>query len=114
MNYSALTKTQRACIDAFVKLDPSLASAPSITRKRVEELFWILHADRANSGVKVGYPMWLVKGEKVGRGEYKFPAPELKASATKSSVQSTPSKSSKEDEEFFAELAEEGVLEEVV
>lgn len=114
MNYSTLTKTQRLCIDAFVGLDPSLASAASITRKRVEELFWILHAERDTTGVKIGYPMWLVKGEKVGRGEYKFPAPELKATASKSSVQSAPSKISKEDEEFFAELAEEGVLEEVV
>ena len=115
MNYSTLTKTQRACIDAFVKLDPSLASAPSISRKHIEKLFWELHADRANGGEKIGYPMWLVKGEKVGRGEYKFPAPELKANysaSSKPSVQSTPS--SKEDEEFFAELAEEGVLEEVV
>lgn len=114
MNYSTLTKTQRTCIDAFVKLDPSLASAPSISRKHIEKLFWELHAERINGGEKIGYPMWLVKGEKVGRGEYRFPAPELKAGSFKPSVQSTPSKSSKEDEEFFAELAEEGVLEEVV
>lgn len=114
MNYSTLNKTQRLCVDAFVKLDPSLAAAPSITRKKVEELFWELHAERDTTGVKIGYPMWLVKGEKVGRGEYKFPAPELKATAFKPSAKSTPSNSSKEDEEFFAELAEEGVLEEVV
>lgn len=112
MNYSTLTKTQRRVIDAFVELDPSLASSPSITRKEVERLWKQLFEARANGGPKIGYPMWLVKGRKVSRGEYAFPAPNLAAKASVKAV-AAPQVSSKEDEEFFAEIAEAGLLEEV-
>lgn len=114
MNYSKLTNTQKRCIDAFVKIRPELASAETISRADIEEIFWILHAEREHGGEKIGYPMWLVKGEKVGRGSYKFPAPELASkstSKTETKEVSPEIKSAEEDKEFFTELAENGIME---
>ena len=116
MNYSDLTKTQKRCIDAFVKIRPDLETQESITRPEIEMLFQTLYEARADGGEKIGYPMWLVKGEKVGRGEYKFPAPGLakasaKTSKSKSENPAPEIKSAEEDKEFFTELAENGIME---
>jgi len=108
MNYSNLTKTQKRCIDAFVKLRPELATTETITRPEIEDLFRQLFEARLEGGEKIGYPMWLVKGQKTGRGVYKFPAPSL--SAPKSETSKTV-KSDQEDKEFFTELKEYGIME---
>lgn len=117
MNYSSLTKTQKRCIDAFVKIRPDLATQETISRAEIEMLFNTLYDARADGGEKIGYPMWLVKGEKVGRGEYKFPAPGLaQAVAEKSTSEGDgyaveASKAEEEDKEFFTEIAEYGIME---
>ena len=54
MNYSKLTKTQKRCIDAFVSIRPELSSSETISRKDIEEIFWILHAEREHGGEKIG------------------------------------------------------------
>lgn len=114
MKYSELTATQKRCIDAFVEIKPALAKQSTISRKEVEELFQALYTAREGGGPKIGYPMWLVKGEKVGRGEYVFPAPKLDVDLSKS-VAKSKSKAedlqAKEDKEFFTELAENGIME---
>jgi hypothetical protein len=120
MNYSDLTKTQKRCIDAFIKLRPELNSQATITRPEVESLFQTLFEARATGGEKIGYPMWLVKGDKLGRGIYEFPAPELDDTPAIPTLEKT-SKSKakaekqveveKEDKEFFTELAENGIME---
>lgn len=113
MNYSDLTKTQKRCIDAFVKLRPELETSETITRPEIEALFKTLYDNRASGGEKIGYPMWLVKGEKNGRGVYKFPAPGLasseKSQTTKVEVSSV--KNDEEDKEFFTDLKEYGIME---
>lgn len=106
MNYANLTKTQKRCIDAFIEIRPPLANSSFITRSEVEELFFILYEKRKEGGPKIGYPMWLIKGEKVGRGEYVFPAPNVKHEAIAKQSQKV---SSVEDEEFLAELRENGI-----
>lgn len=115
MNYSKLTKVQKRCIDAFVQIRPELASAETITRPEIEELFNELFDSRASGGEKIGYPMWLVKSEKVSRGVYKFPAPALVDSSQNSTQSVTPSSAAilnaKEDEEFFKDLKEYGIME---
>jgi hypothetical protein len=118
MNYSELTKIQKRCIDAFVKVRPSLAKQVTITRPEVEELFQILFEARATGGEKIGYPMWLVKGDKLSRGIYEFPAPEFDADADdtvtdkpKATKAKKVAVTSEEDKEFLAELQEHGVLE---
>lgn len=105
MNYSDLTKIQKRCVDAFIQLRPELASASTISRQEVEELFFALHEQRANGGPKIGYPMWLIKGDKVNRGEYVFPAPNVNTSE----VVVSSKQASEEDEEFFAELRANGI-----
>lgn len=116
MNYSDLTKTQKRCIDAFVKLRPELSSAETISRQEVEDLFKQLYEARSTGGEKIGYPMWLVKGEKTGRGMYKFPAPalaktEVKPSKSVKSKSETQIKTEEEDKEFFTDLKEYGIME---
>jgi hypothetical protein len=108
MNYSQLTKAQKRAIDCFIAIRPDLATAETISRTDIEEIFWILHAEREHGGEKIGYPMWLVKGEKAGRGMYKFPAPN--STPTISTPKNVEIKS-QEDKEFFTELAEHGIME---
>jgi hypothetical protein len=125
MNYSELNKTQVRCIDAYIKLRPELASQPTITRPEVEALHAQLFAERANGGAKIGYPMWLVKNDKLGRGIYEFPAPELdsapilqktpvakaKTSKTVEEKAEAQAKVEQEDKEFFTDLKEYGIME---
>jgi hypothetical protein len=112
MNYSQLSKAQKRAVDAFVYLRPELATAETISRTDIEEIFWILHAEREHGGEKIGYPMWLVKGEKAGRGMYKFPAPELAQTPAKAATaKAVEIKFQEEDKEFFTELAENGIME---
>lgn len=127
INYSELNKTQKRVIDAFISVRPELADATTITRPEVEELFFKLFAERANGGAKIGYPMWLVKGDRTSRGVYLFPAPnvthestplpkpvtqkQLKAKVTRTEDQIKAEQIRvAEDEEFFKELAEAGVI----
>lgn len=109
MNYADLTKIQKRVIDAFVNLRPELANASTITRSEVEELFAELHANRVNGGEKIGYPMWLVKGTKVSRGNYVFPAPNVTNENVIAAVAARTVQTIKEDEEFLAELKEAGI-----
>jgi hypothetical protein len=109
MNYKDLNKTQKRVIDAFIKLRPELANASTITRPEVEELFFKLHAERANGGEKIGYPMWLVKGVKVARGSYVFPAPNVVNENIISAVAKRVALNTKEDEEFLNDLKEAGI-----
>lgn len=116
MNYANLSKTQKRCIDAFIATRPSLASQYSITRQEVEEVFAELYSKRATGGEKIGYPMWLVKGEKVSRGHYKFPTPnmiEAEEAQIKSNTKAAEdtAKNSEEDKEFFADLHAYGIME---
>ena len=109
MNYANLNKTQKRVIDAFVKLRPELANTSTITRPEVEELFFKLKDLRDAGGEKIGYPMWLVKGAKVSRGVYVFPAPNVKNDNVIEAVAKRVAQTTKEDEEFLAELREAGV-----
>lgn len=126
INYSDLNKTQKRVVDAFIAIRPELANTSTITRVEIEELFLKLFAERANGGPKIGYPVWIVKGERPSRGVYLFPAPNIthestplpkpvtqkqlkaKATRTQTEVQAEQARVA-EDEEFFKELAEAGV-----
>ena len=76
MRYSELTKSQKLCIDEFIKFRPELATAKSISRQEVEEIWKALYELRDSGGAFFGYPMWLIRGPKVSRGLYVFPSPE--------------------------------------
>lgn len=111
MNYSTLTKTQKRCIDAFVTLRPELATQQTITRPEIEALFKTLFEARSKGGEKIGYPMWLVKGQKTGRGVYQFPAPGLASKSKAQSKSKSTVKVEEEDKEFFTDLKEYGIME---
>ena len=109
MNYVNLNNTQKRVIDAFVTIRPELANQSTITRPEVEALFFQLKDLRDSGGEKIGYPMWLVKGPKVSRGVYVFPAPNVNNDSAIAAVANRVAQTSKEDEEFLAELREAGV-----
>jgi hypothetical protein len=109
MNYNDLNKTQKRLVDAFISLRPELATSGAISRSEVEELFQQLYEKRDAGGQKIGYPMWLVKGPKVSRGVYVFPAPNVTHSNVINTVAKRTTALSKEDEEFLAELREAGI-----
>lgn len=115
MKYSELSKAQKRCIDAFVRIRPDLATAESITRPEVVMLFDTLYDARADGGEKIGFPMWLIKGPKVSRGVYVFPAPgatqEVKAKDAEHIAPVTAAKIEEEDKEFFTDLQEYGIME---
>jgi len=76
MRYSELTKSQKLCIDEFIKFRPELATAKSISRQEVEEIWKSIYQLRdPNCTYPFSYPMWLIRGPKVSRGVYIFPSP---------------------------------------
>lgn len=77
LNYSDLNKTQKRIVDAFIARRPELANTDRISRVEIEELWYTMYAERATGGPKMGYPGWLVKGDKLARGMYPFPAPNV-------------------------------------
>lgn len=109
MKYSDLNKTQKRVVDAFIQLRPELATKSTITRPEIEDLFAKLYAQRSAGGEKIGYPMWLVKGQKVSRGVYIFPAPGASFTDAVSAVMTQKTAMSQEDKEFLAELEEAGI-----
>lgn len=50
MRYSELTKSQKLCIDEFIKFRPELATAKSISRQEVEEIWKALYELRDSGG----------------------------------------------------------------
>ena len=121
LKYSDLSETQKRAVDAFVAEMPELATANSIARTTIEDLYWKLHAKRATSGVKIGFPGWLVRTEKLGRGVYPFPGPKAtgapaavqkqKAKASKTtSIPVKPVDTSKVEKEFLQDLADCGIV----
>lgn len=109
MNYSELNTTQKRIVDAFISLKPELATSGAISRTEVEDLFKQLYEKRESGGEKIGYPMWLVKGAKISRGVYVFPAPNVAHCNVINTVAKRSTVLSKEDEEFLAELREAGI-----
>jgi hypothetical protein len=95
MNYSELSSTQKRVVDEMIKINPRLSIQSTITRVEIEDCWVEMQKRRALGGPKIGYPMWLVKGEKVSRGVYKWPNPNL-------SLQDS-------DSEFYDELEQWGI-----
>jgi hypothetical protein len=109
MNYTDLNKTQKRIVDAFIRLRPELANIGTISRTEVEDLFFKLYNERAEGGEKIGYPLWLVKGPKAGRGVYVFPAPGVKNDSVIDALAKRAANITAEDAEFLAELREAGI-----
>lgn len=79
LKYSDLTKAQKRFVDSILKEDPSIAKSGTATRKQIESLYWTLNEKRASGGEKVGFPNWLTGPNKVARGVYQIPMPEVES-----------------------------------
>jgi len=107
--YVNLNKTQKRLVDAFVQLSPELATASTITRVQIEDLFNQLYSKREESGEKIGYPMWLTKQCRVSRGVYAFPGPNATEVVPTATRVVTTSYHTQEDKDFIDELKEAGI-----
>ena len=105
MQYSELTKVQKLCIDEFIKFRPELATAKSISRQEVEEIWNTLYELRDSGGTIFGYPMWLIRGPKVSRGVYVFPSPENEGKFTMIDSENDEAK-----KEFLADCKKYGIV----
>jgi len=106
--YSTLTRIQRKAVDAFIALDPSLATANSISRQRLEELF--LQARKTDP--KLGYPAFVTRCERVARGVYQWPSPGavVNLSAIKSPEVAKTVEQTEFEETFAKEMADCGII----
>lgn len=73
MKYTYLTPTQKRIVDAMIEVSPALAYRDVITRVEVEQCWEVILANRKPDEKKIGYPSFITKGEKLGRGVYRFP-----------------------------------------
>lgn len=104
MKYNELNATQKRCVDAYIQVQPDLETRNSISRKEVESIFFKLKAERTETSTPIGYPMWIVKGRKVGRGEYQWPGPKAEIREV------TPVENQSEVyREFLADLQQYGI-----
>lgn len=123
LKYADLNKTQKRIVDALVQHDPTLATANTITRKHLEKLHWKMMDERSTGGPKLGWPNWMVRGEKIDRATYPFPGPQAEPLSTpavkpravrgvKTSEKLIAARvvaNKKAEEEFFKDLEEFGV-----
>lgn len=103
--YSTLTRIQRKAVDTFIALDPSLATASSITRQHLEDLL----AQARTTDPKFGYPAFVTRCVRVSRGVYPWPSP----GAETGTPDLTTIKSTKDiefEESFAKEMAECGII----
>ena len=75
MKFSALSMSQKKCVVALIEHTPELKKTGRITLKEVVAITQDLAAKRASGGVKIGYPNWLFKSNKVEKGVYQLPVP---------------------------------------
>jgi len=96
INYQDLTPTQKRAIDAMVLINPLLSTARRITRQEIEDCWYQMLLERKPGVKKIGYPAFLLKGTKLGRGLYYFPGPDV--------IQED-----QDEVEFYEELQEWGI-----
>lgn len=75
LKFANLTLSQQKCVVALIEHTPSLTKDGRITLKDVVAITQDLAAKRTAGGVKIGYPNWLFKTNKVEKGVYQLPVP---------------------------------------
>jgi hypothetical protein len=93
LKFSALSMSQKKCVVALIEASPSLKKDGKISLKEVVAITQDLAAKRSKGAVKIGYPNWLFKSNKLERGVYQLPLPtekELSEYAQASSTQTKP------------------------
>lgn len=75
LKFNALSMSQKKCVVALIEHTPELTKTGRITLKEVVAITQDLAAQRDAGGVKIGYPNWLFKSNKVEKGIYQLPVP---------------------------------------
>jgi len=75
LKFADLTMAQKKCVVALIEAQPSLKKNGKISLKEVVSITQDLASKRGSGGVKIGYPNWLFKSNKVERGVYQLPVP---------------------------------------
>jgi hypothetical protein len=75
LKFANLTLSQQKCVVALIEHTPSLTKDGRITLKEVVAITQDLAEKRTAGGVKIGYPNWLFKSNKVEKGVYQLPVP---------------------------------------
>ena len=75
LKFANLTLSQQKCVVALLEADASLKKTGQITLKQVVAITQDLAAKRTAGGVKIGYPNWLFKANKIEKGVYQLPVP---------------------------------------
>ena len=75
LKFANLTLSQQKCVVALIEHTPSLTKDGRITLKEVVAITKDLAEKRTAGGVKIGYPNWLFKSNKVEKGVYQLPVP---------------------------------------
>lgn len=75
LKFADLSMSQKKCVVALIEHSPALKKSGIISLKEVIAITQELAKKRAKGGVKIGYPNWLFKSNKVERGMYGLPVP---------------------------------------
>lgn len=75
LKFAALSMSQKKCVVALIEHTPTLTQTGRISLKEVVAITQDLAARRDAGGVKIGYPNWLFKSNKVEKGVYQLPVP---------------------------------------
>lgn len=75
LKFANLSLSQQKCVVALIEHTPSLTKDGRITLKEVVAITQDLAEKRTAGGVKIGYPNWLFKSNKVEKGVYQLPVP---------------------------------------
>ena len=75
LKFANLSLSQKKCVVALIEHTPALKKTGRITLKEVTAITQDLAAKRSAGGVKIGYPNWLFKSNKVEKGVYQLPVP---------------------------------------
>jgi hypothetical protein len=75
LKFTALSASQKKCVIALIEHTPALKQTGRITLKEVVAITQDLASQRDAGGVKIGYPNWLFKSNKVEKGIYQLPLP---------------------------------------
>lgn len=78
LKFADLSMAQKKCVVALIEADASLTKNGKITLKQVSAITQDLAANRDKGAVKIGYPNWLFKSNKLEKGLYQLPLPTAK------------------------------------
>jgi hypothetical protein len=75
LSFKDLSKGQKKYIAATITEFPEVVSKKFLTVSEIKYMFDEMKNKRREGGVKVGYPIWLVTQNRVGKSQYKLPLP---------------------------------------